>query len=272
MPPLSEISYSRDACIVAVRGYYEFLTNMYLKESAVIKPPEGGWSSITSDSLRDLDKTDEVISLLRHLPYIGTPNNASARPQGSPWCYWADWQLRASNFSLGHISSDALKVNSEGADFSDDVPAHVIGLTSGGRENPVFLLDTQLGIVHWVECPDDIRYGPSREKVEDDAYDYAPDNEAEWRADAPAWPIADFFELLKDQFRELKFVPISSRTVFDVYTTFAAGTDGMMDMLQSIYREHNWPNLERYHKEECLEAVQTALEEQYPQEADWRDE
>jgi len=46
---------------------------MYLRESDVIEPPEGGWPNITTDSLQDLGKTDEVISLLRHLPYIRAP-------------------------------------------------------------------------------------------------------------------------------------------------------------------------------------------------------
>ena len=148
--------------------------------------------------------------------------------------------------------------------------AHVVGLTNGGRDNPVFVLDTELGVIHWAECPDEVRYNPSREDVQDDPYDYAPENEAEWRADAPAWAIKDFFELLKDQFRELQFIPISSRRVIDVYTRFGLDSDGMISMLQNIYREHGWPNLQRYQKQECLEAVQMALEERYPEHADSR--
>jgi hypothetical protein len=35
-------------------------------------------------------------------------------------------------------------------------------------------------------------------------------------------------------------------------------------MLQGIYREHGWPNLDVYDKKECLKAVQKALEEHYP--------
>jgi hypothetical protein len=35
-------------------------------------------------------------------------------------------------------------------------------------------------------------------------------------------------------------------------------------MLQGIYWEHGWPNLENYRKEECIQAVKQALAEQYP--------
>jgi hypothetical protein len=42
MPSLSEISYSRDNFIAAVRDYYTFLVKMYLDESQITEPPEGG--------------------------------------------------------------------------------------------------------------------------------------------------------------------------------------------------------------------------------------
>jgi hypothetical protein len=70
MPTLDEITYSRDECIAAITDYYEFLTAMYMRDSSVVKPPDDGWPSITADNFRDLGKTDEVIELLRHLPYV----------------------------------------------------------------------------------------------------------------------------------------------------------------------------------------------------------
>jgi hypothetical protein len=272
MPGLSEIEYSRDECIAAVRDYYSFLTKMYLTESDVIEPPGGGWPNINTDILQELDKTEEVISLLCYLPYIRSPSDDRDKAQGAPWCYFADWQSDIHDLILSRASGEELKIMSEGASFYEDVPPHVFGLTSGGRDNPVYLIDTKLGIVHWPECPGGIKDDPSREPVEDDPYDYAPENEAEWRADAPAWAIADFFEILKDQFRELKFLPISSRLVLDVYATYGPDSAGMINMVQDIYREHAWPDLQQYRKVECLEAVQKALEEHYPGKADRHDD
>jgi hypothetical protein len=34
-------------------------------------------------------------------------------------------------------------------------------------------------------------------------------NEDDWRLDARAWTVVDFFEFLKDQFRQLKFIPLA---------------------------------------------------------------
>lgn len=272
MPELSEIEYSRDTCVAAFRDYYSFLAKMYLKDLMIIEPPEGGWPSITTECMQEVGKTEEVAMLLRNLPYIRKPDDDRNKAQGAPWCYFADWQKNCSYLPRGHTSGDDLKITSENASYYNDVPPHVVGLTSGGRDNPVFLLDTKLGIVHWPECYDEIRYNPSREAVQDDPYDYAPENEAEWRADAPAWAIADFFEVLKGQFRELSFIPISSRLVLDVYTRLGVHSGGVVPLLQDIYREHGWPDLQRYRKQECLDAVQRALEERYPRTADRRDD
>ncbi|KAK0117609.1 hypothetical protein ONS95_011944 [Cadophora gregata] len=267
MPELEEITYSRDEAISVVRDYYRFLCQMYLDDSDIVEPPAGGWPNITMDKLQDLDKTEEVILLLRHLPYT---RPESLDTEAAPFCKFANWNLNAIYLSSGRATAEHLKLASEGDDFYQESPSHVIGLTSGGRDNPVFVLDTELGIIHWPQCPGEIRHNPSKEDVEDDPYDYAPENEAEWRADAPAWAITDFFELLKDQFREQHFIPISPRRVINVYTHFGLDSDGMIPMLQNIYRERGWPNLERYRKQECLEAVQMALEQRYPDHADFR--
>lgn len=61
-----------------------------------------------------------------------------------------------------------------------------------------------LGVVYWLNCPGDIRYLPtaSVEPISNDAYEYVPEDEADW-LNEPAWAITDFFEILKDCFRQL---------------------------------------------------------------------
>src|SRR4051812_13938372 len=98
-----------------------------------------------------------------------------------------------------------------------------------------------------------------------DLEEHVPENEIDWRG-APAWAITDFFELLKKQFRELKWIPINARQVITFDTTFLPSEDGMVPMLQGIFREHGWPSEHggTYRKRECLEAVKAALEKHYP--------
>ncbi|KFY12732.1 hypothetical protein V492_03697 [Pseudogymnoascus sp. VKM F-4246] len=192
MPELEDITYSRDECVAAVRGYYDFLSQMYHEGSDVLSPPNGGWPAITQDNLRGLGKTDEVISLLRSLPYIRAPETSVLKLQSAPLCEFADWQQDSHNVSIGASNCEVLKHCSESAMLLEDIPPHVFSLTSGSYDNPVILLDTELGVVYWPECPGKIRCYPTRELVSDDPYDCAAENEAEWRADA-AWAIPDFF-------------------------------------------------------------------------------
>lgn len=62
--------YSRDEVVAEVKSYYEHLTTLYLDEDVILYPPEGGWPSITRESLAWLNKTDKVVDLLRYLPYV----------------------------------------------------------------------------------------------------------------------------------------------------------------------------------------------------------
>ncbi|KAI4700334.1 hypothetical protein J4E81_004372 [Alternaria sp. BMP 2799] len=266
MPMLEDISYSREACIAAVRDYYHFLTRMYMEESVVVEPPKGGWPSVTSDSMRDVNKTDEVIALLKHLPYILGPGSSFENPQGAPKCVFSDWHGDSEELAQGVCTGETLKVCSEGASISDEVPAHVVGLTTGGRDNPNFLLDTDLGVIYWIECPNEVMNSSSRDMIEDDPYDYALENEAEWRAESGCWAIADFFGMLKDQFLQLTFVPIGPKSVIASDAALEHKGEGLVAMVQEIYREHGWPDMVRYRKTECLAAVQAALEQHYP---DW---
>lgn len=93
-----------------------------------------------------------------------------------------------------------------------------------------------------------------------------PENEIEWRSESPAWAIRDFFELLKKQYRELKWIPINVREVVAADTTFTPSEDGMIPMLQKIFRDHGWSSEQSnaYRKRDCLEAVKAAMEEYYP--------
>jgi hypothetical protein len=232
---------------------------MYLDEASVEWPPEGGWPTINADAFGSLDKSDRVISLLRQLPYLRDLDLPEwERPTGVPranFCNWKDYAKR--DESEDPAQEHGLKMLTEGPVSEASTPS-IIGLMQGGRDCPLVVLDTQYGIVYWPDCDDEIRHETRQEQVEDDPDVWESDDEADWRGDAPAWTVTDFFVMLREQFLELRFLPINSRQVIGSY-------GGEMEtMLQEIYREHGWPNLERYRKEECIQAVEQAMEEQYP--------
>ena len=69
--------YSRNEIAAVICHYYSFLCRLHLGPDALGMPPDGGWTSIPADALRALGKTEEVIDLLRHLPYINNPEGES---------------------------------------------------------------------------------------------------------------------------------------------------------------------------------------------------
>jgi hypothetical protein len=55
----------------ALRDFYGFLTKLpWLEPDDVLEPPEQGWPNINSDNFAAFHKSDVVIELLKHLPYI----------------------------------------------------------------------------------------------------------------------------------------------------------------------------------------------------------
>lgn len=60
----------RDQIAAQLLSYYEFLVTMYLPEDCLKRPPDGGWPQITAERLEWLGKTDAVVDLLKHIPYI----------------------------------------------------------------------------------------------------------------------------------------------------------------------------------------------------------
>ncbi|KAG8415355.1 hypothetical protein J3459_011432 [Metarhizium acridum] len=264
MIPLSQVTYSRDTTVAAVRDYYIFLTRMYLDETLIKEPPKGGWPSITPESMRGLGKTNEVISLLRHLPYIDSPCSDSG-PNVLPDCMFADWKARVEEqedgFQHGSDASEVARMSSEGAGNYENVPSHVIGLTWDSEERYSFLLDTRLGIIHWVQCDHHLRYHSSRAPIKDNAYDYAPEHEADTFRDAGTWAIPDFFQVLKEQYQNLSFLPQSSTRVCDVNAGEHPNDTGKNQLIKGIFRQHGWPNMQYYRKDDCLKAIRCALVE-----------
>lgn len=264
MIPLREVTYSRDTTVAAVRDYYTFLTQMYLDKNLIKEPPKGGWPSITPQSMRGLGKTKKVISLLRYLPYIDGPSNDDG-PNVLPHCMFADWKGRVeeneNGFQPGSDASEHARMSSEGASNYENVPSHVIGLTWDCEERYSFLLDTRLGIIHWVQCDHYLMHHSSRAPIREDAYDYAPAREAETFRDAGTWAIPDFFQVLKEQYQKLTFLPQSSTRVLDVKAAEHPDDAGKNRLIKGIFRQHGWPNMRKYRKDDCLKAIRSALVE-----------
>jgi hypothetical protein len=63
--------YDRDEVIASVTDFYNFLvTHLHFKPSDLKTPPPTGWPRINQTRFAFLGKSDRVIDLLQHLPYL----------------------------------------------------------------------------------------------------------------------------------------------------------------------------------------------------------
>ena len=153
--PEPQITYSRPATIAAITSYYDFLTTLYLPSSLIFHPPPTGWPCIVNadpDRLKSLGKSDEVLSLLAHLPYIDDRKYHDA--EAGPDYHFADWSALISRLTDDRpgcfkTAGEDLRAITEGPEFAAFASPHAFGLTCGGREEPVIIIDTQFGVVHW---------------------------------------------------------------------------------------------------------------------------
>ncbi|KAF2639090.1 hypothetical protein P280DRAFT_403991 [Massarina eburnea CBS 473.64] len=67
------MAYDRDAIVGCLKRHYDLLVRMaYLNPTTIQEPPPSGWSDdqLAIDILRAMGRSEKVIDLLRHLPYL----------------------------------------------------------------------------------------------------------------------------------------------------------------------------------------------------------
>ncbi|KAI5357710.1 hypothetical protein Slin15195_G035870 [Septoria linicola] len=258
------VTYSSTDAIEAISRYYQFLIDLYLNKNDVEYPPEGGWPEITVENMRPLGKTDAVVELLKHIPYATWQGVGERKANVAGAVHFQPWATRARLATSSGWDVETEKLMTEGADY-EHIPASVIGICNNESNQDHFLLDTALGLMCYSSgCPQGMKQHPLFKPLQTlHPVAFFPEDEVDWR-DQPVWPIATFFELLKDEFKGLNFVSINSQRVLIAPRSNAGGyTDVLIPTVRAVFREHGWPHPE-YDKDTCLSAVRRAIEDQHP--------
>ncbi|KAG9517115.1 hypothetical protein KCU93_g8861, partial [Aureobasidium melanogenum] len=120
--------YSRDETVNAILAFYQqLIKHPYLDETALKIPPASGWDTIDAEALRAIGKTDTVVDLLRHLPYL------DGRGDG----YLVAYETIPVDFTI---------VSTAMTEEVYPIPGHCVYLAGGlGREGYRLILDTERG-------------------------------------------------------------------------------------------------------------------------------
>ncbi|USP81890.1 hypothetical protein yc1106_09164 [Curvularia clavata] len=260
----NDYEYSREEAITVIRDYYQFLCTMYMDESMIQEPPEGGWTSIP-DGWTDFDKTEEVLELLRHLPYL------NFKVMGAPDCRFMNWHTGLTNWN-----GEKLKLFTEILPEEGMIPPHIVGLTFIMRYTPAILLDTELGVIYWHDPPGEIMtgYGSFGEATSWAEDGLIPEDQVEWRESSCFWLFQHFFEMLKNKFRTLEFVPFGRHQVESMWPFIQRNEEKqrLLEAIQEVYRDHGWPDMTRFRKEDCLADIDAMVKARFPDfEEDYHD-
>ena len=250
MPRVNEITYSRDATVQAFRDYVQFLVSMYMDESEIYQPPQNGWHEIHWSGWHNIDRTERVIEILRHLPCV------DMAVEIAPNCELVDWHTTPAEMD-GEDIKEATEPHPEDA----MIPSYIVGLTLQCTKGLTFLLDTELGVIYWHECMSEIGIP----EIEGDPYDWVDDDlisedQVEWRAGSGIWETTDFFRLLKANFETLNFVPFRRDYVRAAWYGQLVEAQEALEGVQKIYKDHGWPDLGKYRKIDCLASIKAFLE------------
>jgi hypothetical protein len=126
-------TYDQQEINTRLADFYNFLSTLpCIESSAVLTPPSNGWPNITRENFSKLGKNDEVISLLKHLPYIDlTGHQYVIAPETQPTDYRGEvFQHDFTKEIIGRCTP-----------LGDvEFPEWVISLTHGGRDGIYVML------------------------------------------------------------------------------------------------------------------------------------
>ena len=141
--------YNRDVVVNCLKRYYDLFVRMaYIEPDIVQQPPLDGWNDeqLDVDSLRAHGFTENVIGLLRHIPYLKKKPNVHTT---EVWIYTEPLSyLRTGNIFTGREKESCRGRDEDGcllSPFEVSMPRSFIPLTFG-REATWWVIDTDQGM------------------------------------------------------------------------------------------------------------------------------
>lgn len=174
--------YSRKGTIAAITDFYTFYIRLpYVNPTALVFPPASGWPNINATELQNRGKSNEVIELLRRLPYLEHPSIRGG--------WTIDSESECIPYHKGVCYNDT-------PDAVKNLPGHVIPIANMVDRNGSFLLlDTETGNITSLSVMANNIGGNWEE------YERLADSD-KWRA-FPKMPVRQFFERWKALYEKL---------------------------------------------------------------------
>lgn len=157
--PAQSLIYYREQVVQEVSSFYSFLTKLHIPSDASIVryPPPGGWPSIDKESYALLKKTDTVIDLMQHLPYITRAESDGYQiyELTAVVDYEGEQVKRAIDFAKKYNMEevDLFAIEPEADEGVTAVPPYMLVLASetSGGDGSWIMLDTNRGTITLID-------------------------------------------------------------------------------------------------------------------------
>jgi len=230
--------YDREEVIATITDFYQFLSKLpWVEPDDILYPPEGGWPNITKENFNFLGKNDEVITLLKQLPYVRMDgeDEYQVAPETFPCDYRRNY-FKSPSFGKGNMPYE-VPPTEKGFEF----PPWVISLTNGKKHGDWLLLDTTDGTAIRYQLPGG--WPP----------EYAEDDPRSWRnsCELPAEKLGDFLAKWKKNYEDLNWIGFPYAGFPNIWEEESCKSD-FKDM-QNLVRSFGWPA--NFRRDECKKAL-----------------
>lgn len=235
--------YSQEATVRAITSFYVFIKGIHSSAVGdILYPPPTGWPQITHVQSNSTGETYAATELLRNIPYfcpeeMDTP---CIMDLTQPIDYLTQW-LPGSVEEAGPDKQDEKEVLYE--DCYMIMPLYMVRLAKCRRGGYDILIDTKRGVVIWwnKDCrwQEDDHPGDVEPYGGDDIDEcFSPEA---WKV-MPTFRVETFFEMCKERFSTLRWVPILEEfgrgAVVQILPQYA--TEDQLKRIQ-ILKDAGWP-------------------------------
>lgn len=228
----------RKAIAAELLSYYEFLTSMYLPKDALKRAPDEGWDIVNAERFGFLNKTDTVLDIYKHIPYIKHDAGDGYFIAKSTTCIDYTGEVFLKRKLRTRLASEAGPEGPEGhgGPLWDRLrqPEHIAILADcvQSRNGFYIALDTRDGTA--------ARLRPLDEQDSPAAYEYD--------------SLHELLRDLKQKFINLELIPVDAHDIIS-HTGDGHPDPSYPTNIQELYRRHGWPS-KNFKKYACLRQVQ----------------
>lgn len=208
----------REELVAELTDYYEFLIDLYMPPETLKRPPLGGWPSITQERLAYLQKDDDVMEVLKHVPYI---------------C-WEE------TYSSHQIYEKTVCLDYTGAFFERFGVKPQNALRTEPSEEEI---DSCVATLARPDSSDGywMFYHTARHSMQ--LKDY---RDEEYRE----MGVKEFFRSLKEEFRQMSVIAVHPTRVYMVNRC----DQDVMEDFQNILKRNGWPSQE-FQRDKCIKEL-----------------